>query len=373
MLAILDRVQSDSGQSRTKFQGVPLVMRAFEQFAIRYTSDGKLQIIDQRLLPDEEKWITATNYKDMYTFIKRLSTRGAPMIGVAASMALAQEASSGASYKELLEMGEYLKSARPTAVNLMHCVDKLLDVSNEDFSVERLVTMAYDILQQEIDMNQKLASYGASLVNEGDGILTHCNTGSLATPGVGTALGVIRECHRLGKKIHVYVDETRPLLQGGRLTAYELQRENIPYTLICDNMAATLMRAGKIQRIFVGCDRIAVNGDFANKIGTYGLAVLAAFHKIPFHPVAPVTTLDLKCSHGDDIDIEQRRAIEVQGVCGSFGDIRWAPAQSPVFNPAFDVTPNELVTSLILDTGIYTSKQVKEGALLPKATKKQKQ
>ena len=223
--------------------------------------------------------------------------------------------------------------------------------------------MAYTMLQEEVDMNAKMAELGAALVQPGEGILTHCNTGSLATPGVGTALGVIRIAHRQGKKIHVYVDETRPLLQGGRLTAWELQREGIPYTLITDNMAASLMRAGRIQRVFVGADRICANGDFANKIGTYGVAVLAHHHGIPFHGVAPLSTVDLHCATGDAIEIEQRPAHEVQGVTGSFGTVRWAPKESNTFNPAFDVTPAEIVTSLILDTGVYTKDQLKAGVL----------
>jgi methylthioribose-1-phosphate isomerase len=226
-----------------------------------------------------------------------------------------------------------------------------------------LIEDAYRILEAEVAMNQSMAARGAALVQHGESILTHCNTGSLATPGVGTALGVIREAHRQGKNIHVFVDETRPLLQGGRLTAYELKREGIPYTLICDNMAASLMRAGKISRVFVGADRIALNGDFANKIGTYSVAVLARHHNVPFHAVAPVSTVDIDCVDGSHIEIEQRSAPEVRGVSGSFGLIRWAPADSPVHNPAFDVTPSNLVTSIVLDTGVYSAKELNAGVL----------
>lgn len=336
-------------------------MRAFTQFAIRYTEAGELQIIDQILLPDEERWITAEDYRQMYDYIVRLSTRGAPMIGVAASLALAQEAARGASEAELRERGAYLRSSRPTAVNLMHCIDRLL--APQPLDPTALIADAYRILEEEVAMNQRMAELGAALVQPGEGICHHCNTGSLATPGVGTALGVIREAHRQGKNIHVYVDETRPLLQGGRLTAWELQREGIPYTLITDSMAASLMKAGKIQRCFVGADRVCANGDFANKIGTYGLAVLAKHHGVAFHAVAPVTTVDLHCATGDDIEIEQRPAYEVQGVRGSFGNVRWAPAASNVHNPAFDVTPASLVTSLVLDTGVYSTKQLSDGVL----------
>ena len=243
----------------------------------------------------------------------------------------------------------------------MHCIDRLL--APEPLEAGHLIDTAYAILQEEVDMNAAMAARGAALVQAGEGVLPHCNTGSLATPGVGTALGVIRIAHKQGKQIHVYVDETRPLLQGGRLTAYELQREGIPYTLITDNMAASLMRADKIQRVFVGADRICANGDFANKIGTYGVAVLARHHNIPFHCVAPLSTVDLKCATGDDIEIEQRPAFEVQGVKGSFGTVRWAPADSNVHNPAFDVTPAELVTSIVLDTGVYTQQELKDGVL----------
>lgn len=174
---------------------------------------------------------------------------------------------------------------------------------------------------------------------------------------------MIKEAHKQNKNIHIYVDETRPLLQGGRLTTYELEREGIPYTLICDNMAATLMRDGKIQRVLVGADRIATNGDFANKIGTYSVAILAKFHNIPFHTVAPVSTIDFECSSGMQIPIEMRKSEEVQGASGHFGSVRWAPKNSKTYNPAFDVTPVDLVHSIILDTGVYDQKSIKEGAI----------
>jgi len=224
--------------------------------------------------------------------------------------------------------------------------------------------IAHHIKDEEIVMCDRMAKHGASLVKDGDNILTHCNTGSLATIGVGTALGVIREAHRQGKKIHVYVDETRPLLQGGRLTTYELQKEGIPHTLICDNMAGVLMSQGKIQRVLVGADRIALNGDFANKIGTYSVAVLAKYHNVPFHPVAPMSTIDFACTSGKDIPIEQRKKTEVLGAFG----VTWAPDQTEVYNPAFDVTPVELIESLILDSGIHTKDNIKSGSL--KALKK---
>lgn len=208
----------------------------------------------------------------------------------------------------------------------------------------RLAAIADSIVNREREMCERMAEFGASLVGDGENILTHCNTGGLATTGIGTALGVIRKAWEQGKKIHVYVDETRPLLQGARLTAWELKNLKIPFTLICDNMAGALMQAGKIQRAFVGADRIAVNGDFANKIGTYTVAVLCAHHKIPFHVVAPESTFDPNCKNASDIPIEQRASEEVTR--------NWSPEGIQVFNPSFDVTPGKLVTSFVSNTGV---------------------
>eukprot|EP01117_Protostelium_nocturnum_P013140 TRINITY_DN4884_c0_g1_i1.p1 TRINITY_DN4884_c0_g1~~TRINITY_DN4884_c0_g1_i1.p1 ORF type:complete len:365 (+),score=103.87 TRINITY_DN4884_c0_g1_i1:143-1096(+) len=306
----------------------------------------------------------------MFEHIKRLSVRGAPLIGVAAAMCLAVQSLKGDATKEgIIDTAEYLRSARPTAVNLMNSCDaiiasvKLLPSGDQSALCNDVVRLAREILIREVEMNDSMSNYGASLVSEGEGILTHCNTGGLATPGKGTALGVIRSAHLQGKKIHVYVDETRPLLQGARLTAYELQREGIPYTLICDNMAATLMKQGKIQRVLVGSDRIAMNGDFANKIGTYSVAVLAKHHGIPFHTVAPASTVDPHCPNGDHIPIEERKKEEVLGASGSFGSVIWSPKESLTYNPAFDVTPCDLVTSIVLDTGIYTREEIEQGKL----------
>jgi len=293
---------------------------------------------------------------------------------VAAALSIAVKAQEGHSKQTIIEACEYVKTSRPTAVNLMYCCDHIArtlqqltiaDGQDEQRAVAEVVCdLANHLLQREIDMNDAMAKFGASLIQPGENILTHCNTGTLATPGKGTALGVIKEAHLQGKKIHVYVDETRPLLQGGRLTAYELQREGIPYTLICDNMAATLMRQGKIQRVFVGADRIATNGDFANKIGTYSVAVIAHHHNVPFHAVAPTSTVDFECPSGDHIEIEMRKSEEVLGASGHFGTVRWAPAEANTFNPAFDVTPATLVHSIILDTGIYTRDQLQKEEIL---------
>lgn len=209
-----------------------------------------------------------------------------------------------------------------------------------------------------------MADFGAALLGDGEGILTHCNTGGLATAGVGTALGVIRRAWEEGRRPQVWVDETRPLLQGARLTAWELRRLGIPHTLITDNAAGALLRSGRVQRVLVGADRVAANGDFANKVGTYGVAVLAAWHEVPFHVVAPWSTVDLACPDGATIPIEQRAADEVRGAAGSFGAVRWAPADVPVDNPAFDVTPAALVTSLVLDRGVVARAVLVAGGLV---------
>jgi len=220
------------------------------------------------------------------------------------------------------------------------------------------------LFREDVKLCEQIAKNGAELINDGEGILTHCNTGGLATAGVGTAIGIIRQAHEQGKKIHVYVNETRPLLQGGRLTAWEMGELKIPYTLLCDNMAAILMQQKKVTKVIVGCDRIALNGDFANKVGTYGLAVLAKYHGVPFYVAGPTTTIDMKCETGAQIEIEQRLSAEVHGVKGAFGDVTWAPTTAQVFNPAFDVTPASLVTAWILNDGIYRPENVSKGELI---------
>eukprot|EP01112_Ceratiomyxa_fruticulosa_P007238 TRINITY_DN1869_c0_g1_i1.p1 TRINITY_DN1869_c0_g1~~TRINITY_DN1869_c0_g1_i1.p1 ORF type:complete len:376 (-),score=80.20 TRINITY_DN1869_c0_g1_i1:42-1109(-) len=343
----------------------------FTQFSIRYKAPHLLQVLDQRLLPDEEVWLDVNAPEDMVLYIKQLSVRGAPLIGVAAAYSLAdwviqaENAGEKLTPEQVKKVAQMLRDARPTAVNLMFAIDKMIQIGSAepDFSGARLSVIASELMNREVEMCASMSKFGAALIKDGDGILTHCNTGALAVPGMGTALGVIREAWKQGKKIHVYVDETRPLLQGGRLTTYELKREGIPYTLICDNMAAVLMKQGKIQRVLVGADRIALNGDFANKIGTYSVAILSKYHNVPFHGVAPLSTVDFNCESGQDIPIEQRSPFEVLGASGSFGKIRWAPEDSHTFNPAFDVTPVDLVESLILDTGIYETEKLKTGCL----------
>jgi methylthioribose-1-phosphate isomerase len=322
-----------------------------------------LRLLDQTLLPHEEKWILIETNQQMIEAIKTLRVRGAPLIGVAASLMIAKLAVEGTNQSELLTEAKSLYEARPTAVNLMICIDRMTKFINKDFTPDGTAKLAIQIFNEDVQLCDQLADHGATLIKDGDQILTHCNTGGLATAGVGTALGVIRRAHEQGKKIHVYVDETRPLLQGGRLTSWELKKLNIPCTLITDNMAAHLMSLGKITKAIVGSDRIAINGDFANKIGTYSVAVNCFYHEIPFYVAAPYTTVDIHCTDGSKIPIEQRNSKEVTGVSGSFGDVQWAPQGMQVYNPAFDVTPAKLVSGWILDKAAYTKKEIEQGVL----------
>jgi methylthioribose-1-phosphate isomerase len=275
---------------------------------------------------------------------------------------LGRFAQSGATREGFLAAAAHLRAARPTAVNLMHAVDRVTAGYRAEGPAGAW-TAAVALFDEDVALCDALATHGAALVGDGEGILTHCNAGALATVGVGTALGVITRAWATGKRVHVFVDETRPLLQGARLTAWELGRAGVPHTLVTDSMAAVVMRAGRVQRVFVGADRVAANGDFANKIGTYGVAVLARHHGVAFHPVAPASTVDLLAPDGDAIPIEARDDAEVRGAAGSFGRVRWAPESSPAFNPAFDVTPAELVTSLVLDRGVLTRAELAAGEL----------
>lgn len=330
--------------------------------------DFLIRLLDQTLLPHQEKWITIETPEQMIEAIKTLRVRGAPLIGVAASLMIAKLGAQNLSFVELLKWAQQLYEARPTAVNLMVCVDRMTKLIREiqektqeknttPTEINKIINLAVQIFNEDVELCEKLATYGASLIQDGDRILTHCNTGGLATAGVGTALGAIRKAHEQGKNIHVYVDETRPLLQGARLTAWELQKLNISCTLITDNMAAHLMSLKKITKAFVGSDRIAVNGDFANKIGTYSVAVNCFYHKIPFYVVAPYTTLDPLCKQGSEIPIEQRSEKEVLG----YGDLTWAPKNIQIYNPSFDVTPHELVSAWVLDKAIYYKHDIERG------------
>lgn len=335
-----------------------------ESLCLRQRGD-KLELLDQTLIPAKEEWIEITCAQEMIEAIKRLAIRGAPAIGVGAAMALALEAKKGASVKSIRQWAQALYEARPTAVNLMWAMERLaLKVDLEEMGPsykDFIINEACKLFLEDQKLCQEMAKHGAALIQDGDQILTHCNTGGLATVGIGTALGVIRLAHEQGKKIHVWVDETRPLLQGGRLTAWECQRVGIPYTLICDNMAAMLMKKKRVDKIFVGADRVAANGDFANKIGTYSLSILAKAHAVDFYPVAPYSTVDALCPTGLDIPIEERAAFEVQGVRGSFGDVMWAPKEAKVFNPAFDVTEACDISAFVFDHGVYSPQQLARG------------
>ena len=300
----------------------------------------------------------------MIVCIKELKVRGAPLIGVASALSMGKYAESGASQREFIKAAYALREARPTAVNLLWVIDSLLELVRPSYQVDKIVSLAESIFDEDVELCEKIGRHGADLIDKGDRILTHCNTGGLATAGRGTALGVIQTAHEQGKKIHVFVDETRPLLQGGRLTTWELEKLGIPHTLICDSMAASLMALKKIDKIIVGADRIAVNGDFANKVGTYSLAVNAHYHQVPFYVAAPYTTIDKACENGAGIPIEQRVEEEVRGVKGAFGEIQWALGKGDVYNPAFDVTPCELVSTWILDRKNVSSDDVKKGAFI---------
>lgn len=328
---------------------------------IRY-ENGKLELLDQQLLPDQEIWIEITQVAEMVEAIYQLKVRGAPAIGVAAALMIAKYAEGGATADQIVAAAQQLNQARPTAVNLMVAMDRLvLTQPQERLTPAFLSAEAEKIFEEDVALCRQLGENGAALIQDGDRILHHCNTGGLATAGIGTALGVIQTAHEQGKNIHVYIDETRPLLQGGRLTAWECGKLGIPHTIICDNMAAVLMRDGKINKVFLGSDRVAANGDFANKIGTYNVAVLAQYHGVAFYPVAPYTTIDRHCPNGAAIPIEERKPEEVRGVFGSFGSVRWAPATSGVYNPAFDVTPAALITKFVFNHGVFGPDELKAG------------
>ena len=318
-----------------------------------------LRLLDQRALPGEESWIEIREVEPLAEAIETLTVRGAPAIGCAAALGLAA-ASFGFSGDrrafdaQVRDAIARLSRTRPTAVNLFVALREMrevLETASETEAVEavrgRLVERARQHLEADVEMNRTMGALGAPLLPAG-GVLTHCNTGALATGGIGTALGVIRAAHASGTDLHVYVDETRPLLQGSRLTAWELVEEGIPATLIADNMAATLMQQGKIQAAIVGADRITARGDVANKIGTYAVAVLCKHHGIPFYVAAPWTTVDLSIERGEDIPIEQRSPVEVR----QHGGRLMAPMNIPVENPAFDVTPSTLITAIITDRGV---------------------
>ncbi|PWW13465.1 S-methyl-5-thioribose-1-phosphate isomerase [Pantoea sp. AG702] len=339
-------------------------MQTFQTTSLQ-VRNNQLWILDQQALPQQKNWLPAHSVAQLVEHIHALRVRGAPLIGLSASLLLALLAEQGETREQLVQSLEILRAARPTAVNLMNNLDRMKQALEQSDRVTSLAEEALRLVQEDKQLCDRIAEAGSSLVKPGSQLLTHCNTGGLATAGVGTALGVIARAHQEGKVRNVWVDETRPLLQGGRLTAWELGELGVPYQLITDSMAASLMAAGNVDAIWVGADRIAANGDVANKIGTYSLAVLAHYHGIPFYVAAPHTTLDRLCPTGAAIPIEQRAASEVTGVSGSFGSVQWAPEEAQVYNPAFDVTPAALISGWVLDTGVIAPAQVAAGIFQP--------
>ncbi len=329
---------------------------------VEWTNEG-VRMLDQRLLPTEEKYLMLRSYEEIADAIRKMVVRGAPAIGVSAAMGLALGAnqSVGTSVADLEYdfrfMCKVMEATRPTAVNLFWAVERmkaaLAQAKTETHDVEeikkRLVIEAQAIFSEDIASNRALGKFGGELIADGATVLTHCNAGALATAGdYGTALGVIRGAIDAGKRVAVIADETRPFLQGSRLTAWELAKDNIPVTVITDNMAGHVMKQGKVDCVVVGADRIAANGDAANKIGTYMVAVLARQHNIPFYVAAPISTVDLSTPTGDQIPIEQRDAKEVTHI----RDQQLTPDGVGVHNFAFDVTPNELIAAIITDRGV---------------------
>lgn len=348
---------------------------------IELIDNSRLRMINQRRLPREEVWLELTDYRQVAKSICDLTIRGAPAIGVAAAFGLVLAAGelaerAGRGENALLDQATYLghlegaaeelRCTRPTAVNLFWALDRMMlaarthapkafvpdrgepPLGGPAEMVSNLAAEARKMADEDVEINKRLGDYGQQLVRDGDSLLTHCNAGALATVDYGTALGVFRAAQAAGKRIHVYVDETRPVLQGARLTAWEMLKEGIPATLITDNMAGHFMRLGKVQAVFVGADRMCANGDFANKIGTYGVAVLAREHGIPFYPVVPISTIDPSLPAGEAIPIEERNPEEVTHP----GGVPLAPEGIRVANPAFDVTPHKYITGIVTEKGV---------------------
>ncbi len=332
-------------------------------------------LIDQNALPMIERRVVCADYRQVIAAIRDLTVRGAPAIGVTAAFGAALGAQSFGSLpperfrKKFGAMCNEIAAARPTARNLCWalermkaCLDSAVAAGGKDLA-GTLVAEAKRICAEDIDINRQIGQNGSALIADGDRLLTHCNAGALATAGYGTALGIIRSACAERKTLHVYIDETRPVLQGARLTAWELQKEKIPATLITDSMAGALMQQGKIDKVIVGADRIAANGDTANKIGTYALAVLAAAHSIPFYVAAPLSTFDFSMKTGASIPIEERSADEVTVLRGA----RLAPKGINVYNPAFDVTPAPLITAIITEKGVITRPDARKIAQLARS------
>jgi methylthioribose-1-phosphate isomerase len=321
-------------------------------------AEGKLRILDQTRLPREETYLELADYRQVAEAIGSLRVRGAPAIGVAAAYGLALAARADTSsrkedlLRELRRAADALSATRPTAVNLSWALARALAAAERAPDVpaarDAILEEAQRIQEEDVEANRRIGRFGAELLPGDGSVLTHCNTGSLATAGRGTALGVVRTAHEQGKALHVYATETRPLLQGARLTAWELLRSGIPATLIPDSAAGHFLKQGRIECVIVGADRIAANGDVANKVGTYTLAVLAHENGVPFYVAAPTSTIDLALASGDEIPIEERPAEEVT----RFADVVVAPEGTRAANPAFDVTPHRYVTAIITDRGV---------------------
>src|SRR5712692_3688848 len=313
---------------------------------IEWTARHTLRMLDQTKLPIEERWVEARTYQEAAKAIKDMVVRGAPLIGVVAAFGMAMAAER--SLDELSRAAETLRATRPTAVNLSWALDRMLRFAQEHPDAAAVVEEAERIADEDAGMSRQLSEYGGALLPASGGVLTHCNAGALAVVEYGSAVGVIRAAWEQGKQINVLVDETRPFLQGARLTAWELQKLGIPMTLITDNMAGHFMARGQIQAVVTGADRIAANGDTANKIGTYSLAILAREHGIPFYVAAPVSTIDLNCPSGDAIPIEERSSEEVT----HFGGVQIAPDGVHAAHPAFDVTPARYISAIITNAGV---------------------
>lgn len=326
-------------------------------FTVRLSEDkGAVEIIDQTLLPNEIKFLRLESAEAIYEAIYSLRVRGAPAIGIAAAFGMyviAQKLPDDENFpSELRKMGDYLISSRPTAVNLAHAVQRMLfwaGNSDKKSALPRLYDECCAIYEEDVAMCKAISENGLTLVKDGDGILTHCNAGSLAASEYGTGLGSILLGAERGMNFHVYSDETRPLLQGARLTSFELSNAGVDVTLICDSTASLLMKQGKIQACFVGCDRVAANGDTANKIGTRSVAVNAKYHGIPFYVFCPSSTIDFNCKNGDGIVIEERPEDEIKSL---YFEKAVAPDNVKCYNPAFDVTDAELITAIITEKGI---------------------
>lgn len=323
---------------------------------------NEIQILDQSALPSTEKYEVIRSVEQLVEAIRALRIRGAPALGIAGAMGIALGShglpvnmSRDEFIAEVGRLREKIVDSRPTAVNLRWGADRVIyrmkgiAGGSVQLMQEEAAKEALSVLEEDRRLCERIARHGSSLISDGMTILTHCNTGSLATGGVGTALGILKTAFHQGKKIHVIVDETRPLLQGSRLTAWELQREGIPHTLICDNMAGYLMKEGRIGCAFVGADRIAANGDTANKIGTYSLAALCRYHHIPFYVAAPYSTIDIQTVDGGSIPIELRNEDEV--IKGPYGP--HAPSGTRAYNPAFDITPHDLITAIITEEQVF--------------------